>query len=104
MRNVEQYNRIVIKVGSAVIAQPNGKLNQEILAAICEDVAWLLKKDREILIVSSGAIALGRKKIKTSSDLTLADSQAMAAHGQIELMSAWKRPVSYTHSPSPRDS
>jgi len=91
MRDAEQYNRIVIKVGSAVIAQPNGKLNQEILAAICEDVAWLLKKDKEILIVSSGAIALGRKKIKTSSNLTLADSQAMAAHGQIELMSAWKR-------------
>lgn len=91
MRDVGQYNRIVIKVGSALIAQLNGKLNQEILAAICEDVAWLLKKDKEILIVSSGAIALGRKKIKTSSNLTLADSQAMAAHGQIELMSAWKR-------------
>ena len=58
MKNVAQYNRIVIKVGSAVIAQSNGKLNQEILAAICEDVAWLLKKDKEVLIVSSGAIAL----------------------------------------------
>ncbi len=91
MKDVTQYNRIVIKVGSAVIAQPNGKLNQDILAAICEDVAWLLKKDKEILIVSSGAIALGKRRINTSSNLTLADSQAMAAHGQIELMSSWKR-------------
>ena len=91
MRNVAQYNRIVIKVGSAVIAKPNGKLNQEILAAICEDVAWLFKKKKEILIVSSGAIALGRKEINLSKEITLADSQAMAAHGQIELMSAWKK-------------
>ena len=91
MRDVTQYNRIVIKVGSAVIAQPNGKLNQGVLAEICEDVAWLLKKGNEILIVSSGAIALGRRRIKTSSNYTLADSQAMASHGQIELMSAWKR-------------
>ena len=66
MRNVNSYNRIVIKVGSAVLANSNGMVNQSILAAISEDIAWLLKNDKEVLIVSSGAIALGRKKMKLS--------------------------------------
>ena len=91
MRNVNSYNRIVIKVGSAVLANSNGMVNQSILAAISEDIAWLLKNDKEVLIVSSGAIALGRKKMNLSDSLTLAESQALAAHGQIELMSAWKK-------------
>jgi glutamate 5-kinase len=91
MRNVNSYNRIVIKIGSAVLAGANGKVNNNILASISEDIAWLLKNNKEILIVSSGAIALGRKKIKFSQNLSLAESQALAAHGQIELMSAWKK-------------
>jgi len=91
MRSINSYNRIVIKIGSAVLASPNGKVNQNVLAAISEDIAWLLKKNKDVLVVSSGAIALGRKKIKLSGNLSLAESQALAAHGQIELMSAWKK-------------
>ena len=91
MRNVNSYNRIVIKIGSAVLANSNGKVNQGILAAISEDIAWLLKKNKEVLVVSSGAIALGRKNIILPENLSLPESQAMAAHGQIELMSAWKK-------------
>ena len=91
MRSINSYNRIVIKIGSAVLANPNGKVNQNVLAAISEDIAWLLKKNKDVLVVSSGAIALGRKKIKLSGNLSLAESQALAAHGQIELMSAWKK-------------
>ena len=66
MRSVNLYNRIVIKIGSAVLAKPNGSVNHEILSAISEDIAWLLKKNKEILVVSSGAIALGRKKMQFS--------------------------------------
>jgi glutamate 5-kinase len=91
MRSVTSYNRIVIKIGSAVLAGSNGLVNHSILASISEDIAWLLKHDKEVLVVSSGAIALGRKKIKLSENLSLAESQALAAHGQIELMSAWKK-------------
>ena len=91
MRSINSYNRIVIKIGSAVLASPYGKVNQSVLAAISEDIAWLLKNNKEVLVVSSGAIALGRKKIKLSENLSLAESQALAAHGQIELMSAWKK-------------
>jgi glutamate 5-kinase len=91
MFNVNSYNRIVIKIGSAVLATNNGKVNHNVLTSISEDIAWLFKKNKEVLIVSSGAIALGRKKIKFSENLSLAESQALAAHGQIELMSAWKK-------------
>ena len=91
MRNINLYNRIVIKIGSAVVASSNGVVNQSILAAISEDIVWLLKNNKQVLIVSSGAIAMGRKKIKLSEKLSLAESQALAAHGQIELMSAWKK-------------
>ena len=91
MRSANSYNRIVIKIGSAVLANSNGIVRHNILSSISEDIAWLLKNDKEVLIVSSGAIALGRKKIKLSEMLTVAESQALAAHGQIELMSAWKK-------------
>ena len=91
MHSINSYNRIIIKIGSAVLASPYGKVNQSVLAAISEDIAWLLKNNKEVLVVSSGAIALGRKKIKLSENLSLAESQALAAHGQIELMSAWKK-------------
>ena len=89
MSNLNSYNRIVIKIGSAVLANPNGKVNQTVLAGISEDIAWLLKKEKDVLVVSSGAIALGRKNINLPENLSLPESQAMAAHGQIELMSAW---------------
>ena len=91
MSNLNSYNRIVIKIGSAVLANPNGKVNQTVLAGISEDIAWLLKKGKDVLVVSSGAIALGRKNINLPENLSLPESQAMAAHGQIELMSAWKK-------------
>tara|TARA_Y100000748_G_scaffold191695_1_gene160508 strand:- start:549 stop:1331 length:783 start_codon:yes stop_codon:yes gene_type:complete len=91
MRSVTSYNRIVIKIGSAVLARSNGAINHSILASISADISWLLKRDKEVLVVSSGAIALGRKEIKLSENLTLPESQALAAHGQIELMSAWKK-------------
>jgi glutamate 5-kinase len=91
MRNVNSYKRIVIKIGSAVLADSKGKIDHGFLARLAEDVAWLRKKNKDVLIVSSGAIAIGRKNIALSKDLALAESQALAAHGQIELMIAWKK-------------
>ena len=91
MCNLNSYNRIVIKIGSAVLADSKGKIDHVFLARLAEDIAWLKKKNKDVLIVSSGAIAIGRKNIALSKDLTLAESQALAAHGQIELMIAWKK-------------
>ena len=88
---LKKAKTIVIKIGSSIIIDENKKIRKKWLTEFAKDIKDLLKQKKNVILVSSGAIALGRKKIKTSSDLTLADSQAMAAHGQIELMSAWKR-------------
>ena len=67
-----------------------GRLRAEWLAALCEDIAWLHKDKRDILVVSSGAIALGRSVLKLRKGaLALEDSQAAAAVGQIELARIW---------------
>ena len=91
MNSINSYQRIIIKVGSAVLADAKGKIDNGFLGRLAEDVAWLRKKNKDVLIVSSGAIVIGRKNITLSKDLTLAESQALAAHGQIELMIAWKK-------------
>ena len=91
MNSINSYQRIIIKVGSAVLADAKGKIDNGFLGRLAEDIAWLRKKNKDVLIVSSGAIAIGRKNITLSKDLTLAESQALAAHGQIELMIAWKK-------------
>ena len=77
MYNLSSYKRIVVKIGSAVIVNGNGngRVNDNILSSISEDIAWLLKNNKEVLIVSSGAIALGRKQIKFSEKPSLAESK-----------------------------
>ena len=73
-----------------MIARPDGKVNQKILSAICNDILWLRNRKIQVLLVSSGAISLGRKNIILPNTLRLSESQALASHGQIELMAAWK--------------
>jgi len=81
--------RIVIKIGSALLVDhANGKLNQAWLTALCADIAAL---NTEVIIVSSGAIALGRNRLGlASARLTLAEKQACAAAGQSLLTQAYE--------------
>jgi glutamate 5-kinase len=94
MQNINSFKRIVIKVGSSLLADSKGRVNQSFLSAVSADIEWLLENGKEVLVVSSGAIAMGRKKIILPKKLSLSESQALAAHGQIELMSAWKKSLS----------
>ena len=81
--------RVVIKIGSALLVDSeNGALNQDWLTALCADIAAL---DAEIIIVSSGAIALGRSRLGLSGRLPLAEKQACAAAGQSRLTQAYER-------------
>lgn len=81
--------RIVIKVGSALLmkgATPRGRW----LAAMAEDIANLKKQGKDIVIVTSGAVGLGRAPLKlTGKALTLEQKQAAAACGQPQLMAYW---------------
>jgi glutamate 5-kinase len=84
------YRRITIKIGSALLVDKSGKLRAQWLAELAEDIATLKAEGREIVIVSSGAIALGRGLLGLSAlALTLEQSQAAASAGQIALSQAW---------------
>ena len=93
MRNINTFKnskKLVIKIGSSLLTNSKGGINKSTLKNVVQDIVWLLKKNKEVVVVSSGAIALGRGKLKLKDELTLNESQAVAARGQIELMIAWK--------------
>ena len=79
------FRRIVVKVGSSLLVDSGaGKLREDWLTALAEDIAKLHKDKRDILVVSSGAIALGRAMLKLpKGPLKLEDSQGAAAVGQV---------------------
>jgi glutamate 5-kinase len=85
------FRRIVVKVGSSLIVDSEaGGLKEAWLASLADDIARLHGEQRDVLVVSSGAIALGRSRLKLASGpLKLEDSQAAAAVGQIALARTW---------------
>ena len=84
------YRRLTIKIGSALLVDKQGQLRSSWLADLAEDIAALRADGRDIVIVSSGAIALGRGLLGLAATaLTLEQSQAAASAGQIALSQAW---------------
>ncbi len=85
------YRRLTIKIGSALLVDgKTGKLRTEWLAALAEDLATLKAQGVSLVIVSSGAIALGRRLLGLDAKvLPLEQSQAAASAGQIALSQAW---------------
>ncbi|MFZ9668080.1 MAG: glutamate 5-kinase, partial [Steroidobacteraceae bacterium] len=84
--------RIVVKVGSALLVDgESGRLNRAWLETLIEDIVRLRRQGKEIVLVSSGAIALGRRHLGLArGTLRLEESQAAAAVGQIRLAHAYK--------------
>ncbi len=84
--------RIVIKIGSALfVDQRTGTLDRSWLEGVCADVADLRRADKDIVVVSSGAVALGTRELKLDPRRArLEDSQAAAAAGQIVLAHAYQ--------------
>lgn len=82
--------RIVVKVGSAILCGNDGAVRTAWLAALAEDIAALKGQGCEIVVVTSGAIALGRKRLGLdSTSLRLEEKQAASAAGQTALAEAW---------------
>jgi len=85
-------NRVVIKIGTdLVFDEQTGKLRTAFLAVLARDIAQLRAEDKEVILVTSGAIALGRMvsgEMRPKSELSLADKQALASEGQPVLMQA----------------
>ena len=85
--------RIVVKIGSSLLVdRGSGELKSAWLESLADDVAELVAGGKEVIVVSSGAIALGRHVLAFSkgSSLALEQSQAAAAVGQISLASAYQ--------------
>ncbi|MDO6729447.1 glutamate 5-kinase [Marinovum sp. 2_MG-2023] len=91
MASLGKARRIVIKIGSALLVdRTTGALRQDWLHALAEDVAWL-KQHADVILVSSGSIALGRGALGLGlTELPLEQSQAAAAVGQIRLARAYE--------------
>ena len=85
------YKRLTIKIGSALLVDgKTGRLRSEWLRSLAADLAALKAEGRSLVIVSSGAIALGRRLLKLDGiNLPLEQSQAAASAGQIALSQAW---------------
>jgi glutamate 5-kinase len=84
--------RVIVKVGSALLVERStGRVNRAWLETLAADVAALRSRGQEVVLVSSGAIALGRRELGLGAGrLRLEESQAAAAVGQIRLAHAWK--------------
>ena len=95
--SLTNYSRIVVKIGSASLVDQKSGLREQWLNSLVRDVAELCSQGVEVLIVSSGSVALGRKQLAdqgvtlSSGPLLLKESQAAAAIGQISLCHAYHR-------------
>lgn len=88
--DLSAYNRIVVKVGSALLVQDN-LLRQGWLEYLCDDIASVIKGGTEVVLVSSGAIALGCHRLGLPrANLTFSQKHACAAVGQSALTRAYE--------------
>jgi len=94
---LDQFRRVVLKVGSSLLVdRSKGRLNHAWLAALAEDIADLHGRGADVLVVSSGAIALGRTVLHLPpGPLRLEESQAAAAVGQIALARIWSEVLAH---------
>ena len=83
---------IVIKIGSSLLIDKNKKIRQRWLSEFAKDIRDLINQNKKVIIVSSGAIAMGCKKLNLSKkNLKLDKSQAVASIGQILLMNLFTK-------------
>jgi glutamate 5-kinase len=81
--------RLVVKVGSAILCGTDG-VRENWLATLAGDIATLRRDGREVVVVTSGAIALGRRRLNLKGPLRLDEKQAASAAGQAALVEAWQ--------------
>ena len=92
MKNAKPvFNRVAIKVGSNVIAKPDGSLNAGRMLRIVEDIVMLCKQGIETILITSGAVAAGRSGLTPLKKTNIIETKQMwAAIGQVTLMSNYQ--------------
>ncbi|MGE5394841.1 MAG: glutamate 5-kinase [Candidatus Saccharibacteria bacterium] len=90
MKSHLRYKKITVKVGSNVLTKPDGTLNDQTIAHLVDQIAFLHQKGVEIVLVSSGAVAAGRGEIGNGKRLdTVASRQLYSAVGQVILINKY---------------
>lgn len=84
-------SRLVVKIGSALLVDPDGSVRHAWLAGVAADIAQRVRAGQQVAVVSSGAIALGARRLGLAKGgrACLEDAQAAAATGQIALARTW---------------
>ena len=89
---INKFKKIVIKIGSSILVDEEGRPKKKWLQEFGKDIKDLINKKKQIVIVSSGAIAMGCEYLKIKKNgLKVDKSQAVASIGQIELMNFYKK-------------
>ena len=89
---IDKFKKIVIKIGSSILVDYDGKPKKKWLQEFGKDIKNLINKKKQIVIVSSGAIAMGCEYLGIKKNgLKVDKSQAIASIGQIELMDFYKK-------------
>lgn len=87
---ITQANRIVIKFGTNILTNEEGEVSLPRVYSFIEDVSKLKRSGKEVILVSSGAVGLGKKKLGVDNTDAVALKQACAAIGQSKLMSIYE--------------
>lgn len=86
-----EWQRAIIKVGSALIAPDGTQCSGRYLLSIARFITDSREQGKEVILVSSGSVAAGRAKVKINHQPSIAEKQAMAAIGQTKMMANWSR-------------
>ena len=89
INNISDCKRVVIKIGSSLVTGNSNDIDKKFLDSISSDIQNLHKQNKEVILVSSGAVALGNKN-KNKKKLSLSESQAASSVGQIKLINGWE--------------
>lgn len=88
--------RLVVKIGSSLLVAKDGTINRAWLAALCADIAACRQRGQDVVIVTSGAVALGRRHLGLAEGvLRLDEKQAAAATGQVRLAHAYQETLAH---------
>ncbi len=91
MKPLAEARRVVVKIGSSLLVAKDGTINRTWLAALCDDIAACRRRGQDVIVVTSGAVAVGRRHLALADGaLRLDEKQAAAATGQIRLAHAYQ--------------
>jgi glutamate 5-kinase len=97
----QETSRVIIKVGSSLLIGAGNQIRENWLKSLAEDVAWLRRQGKQVIIVTSGAVGLGRRTLGYGTrPLELEEKQAAAACGQITLISEWAKAFQFENADS----